>query len=86
MKKLGILAVMAVMITGFLTLGAGTAHAGWSLVQTCTVGNVTYKLKDQTKGVNSTLFGVRQCSEAGNCSWLGKNLSESDARNLAPCM
>jgi hypothetical protein len=84
MKKLGILAVMAVMITGFLTLSAGTAHAGWSLVQTCTVDNVTYKLKKQTR-VDSTFYGVRKCS-GGNCSWLGKNLSESDARNLAPCM
>ena len=81
MKKLGILAVMAVLITGLLTLGAGTAHAGWSLVELCTSDGNTYKLKKKSVYLHDDLYGMKK-----NDIWVGKNLSESGARNLSPCM
>jgi len=82
MKKLGILAAMAVMITGFLTLGAGTAHAGWTLLSTCTSGNYTYKVKKK----NTTLYGVRKCPGGSNCDWAGYYPTEEQARLMTPCL
>ena len=86
MKKLRILAVMGVMIPGFLTLGAGTAHAGYNLVDECFDGltkNEHYKLKKR----NTNNWGVRYCNLRW-CTWiwLVHEVSETKARANIPCL
>ena len=79
--------IVAVMIAGFLTIGAGTAHAqsnqGWVLKSTCTDSGDTYKLKENQE---SNRWGARKCPGGSNCYWKKKNETYTKARNAIPCM
>ena len=89
MKKLGILAAMAVMITGFLTLGAGTAHAGWAIKDECFDGHGYPNKKHWYKLMkrNTNNWGVKYCNtDWCTWTWNKKDVSETKARNGIPCL
>ena len=72
--------VVAVMIAGFLTLGAGTAHAGWSLTKSCTDGDITYKLFE-----NGSSYGLKQCESDGSCAWRYQGTNQAKADKISTC-